>query len=287
MKRRLVCLGLLACLLAAQLPGPKPASAQIPVTDVAALVQAVIDYVKRLFEIAQRVVMIANQIQELDYWFRAMLKMSQIPYRSQVLEFLELQGELLLEFDALKGQYQAISQSLQDVTSEFDLTFPGWRAVTDMTGSVLQIHSEAGNYSFDAPVEYARYQSARTLQAVRQTLISMSDHQVNLLESQGHLAELKARMPAVEGHQQALEMQTSFAALAAEQLVALRQSQQALALSVSTLGAHRLNAEMELVASEQALARDLEFALRQEFGVLVPPHTGSGGFPPLPYWANP
>ncbi len=287
MNRRIVSFGLLALLFMTLSAAPAPSSG-IPVFDAANFSQALIDYIKRLFEIAQRVVMIANQIQELDYWFHAMLKMQEIPYREEILEFLQLQGELLTEFDTLKGQYQALSHSLQDVTHEFDITFPGWKAVSDMAaGASLQIQSEAGDYDFDSPLEYARYQSARTLQAVRQTLVAMAEDQASLIESQAHLEELKRKVPQVEGHQQALEMQTSFAALGTEQLVALRQSQQALALTVSTLGAHRLNSDMELRASQNALALELRNALRREFGVLVPEHTGNQGVSPFPTWIVP
>ena len=205
-----------------------------------------------------------------------------------ILEFLQLQGELLKEFDELRGQYQALSHSLQDVTEEFDITFPGWQAVSDMAAGVsLEIQSEAGNYSFDSPLEFARYQSARTLQAVRQTLAAMAEDQANLIASQEHLEELKSQMPGVKGAQQALEMQTSFAALSAEQLVALRQSQEALVATVGALGAHRLNADMELQASQNLLAFKLRDALLQEFGVLVPEHTGNQGVPPWPDWVIP
>ncbi len=126
MKRRLITIGLLASLFLTLSPATPTAAAGIPVFDAANYTQALIDHLKRLFEIAQRAVMIANQIQELDYWFHALLKMEQIPYREEILEFLEHQGELLKQFDALRGQYQALSHSLEDVNHEFDITFPGW-----------------------------------------------------------------------------------------------------------------------------------------------------------------
>ena len=289
MSRRFLSCGLLPCLLLMLLAAfPAPVAAQFAVFDAANYARAVIDHIKRLFEIAQKAIMIANQIQELDYWFHAMLKMEQIPYREHILEFLHLQGELLAEFDFLKDQYQALSHSLQDVTHEFDITFPGWRAVSEMTAGVsLEIQSQAGDYEFDSPLEYARYQSARTLQAVRQTLAAMAQDQANLIASQEHLEELKIQIRQVEGHQQALEMQTSIAALSAEQLVALRQGQQALTLTVSALGAHRLNSDMELRASQDALAHQLHDALLAQFGVLVPEHTGNHGVSPFPSWVIP
>lgn len=114
MKRRLLTTGLLTCLLLTLSPLlPAPDSSAIAVFDAANYAQALIDYIKRLFEIAQRVVMIYNQIQELEYWFRAMLNLDLIPYREEVLELLELQRELLKQFDHLKGQYQAISSTLR------------------------------------------------------------------------------------------------------------------------------------------------------------------------------
>ena len=287
MNRRFLSIGLLVILVITLSAAPAP-SAGIPVFDAANFAQALIDHIKRLFEIAQRAVMIANQIQELDYWFYTLLKMEEIPYREEVLEFLEIQGEFLKEFDTLKGQYQALSHSLEDVTHEFDITFPGWRAISEMTAGVsLEIQSEAGDYQFDSPLEYARYQSSRTLQAVRQTLAAMAEDQASLIASQAHLEGLKQQARQVEGHQQTLELQTSFAALGTEQLVALRQSQQALALAVSALGGHRLSSDMELRASQNALALELGDALSHEFGVLVPEHTGAQGVSPFPSWVIP
>ncbi len=288
MNRRLLAFGLLAFLLMTFWPAPPASSSGIPVIDAANLLQAVLDYIMRLFEIIQRATMIANQIQELDYWFEALLKLGQVPYRADVLQLLEIQRELLKEFDDLKGQYQAISHSLDDVAYEFDITFPGWRAVSDLaSGDLLQIESEAGIYDFGSPLEYARYQSARALQAVRQTVLTMAQDQASLLASQAHLEELKGQVPLVEGHQQALEIQTSFAALSAEQLVALRQSQSNLALTVGALGAHRLSSDMQLHASQEGFSEDLRTALLLEFGAPVPEHTGQNGIDPFPSWVTP
>ncbi len=288
MKQRLVCLTVAACLLLTLLPAAPAPSSGVPVYDGANYAQALIDHLMRLFEIAQRVIEIANQLKELEFWFYAMLKLDEVPYREEILAFLEVQGELLKEFDDLKGQYQALSHSLEDTAHEFDITFPGWRAVSEMAaGASLQIQSEAGEYEFDSPLEYARYQSSRSLQAVRQTLAAMAHDQASLIASQEHLEELKEKLRGVEGHQQALEMQTSFAALSAEQLVALRQSQQTLALTVSNLGAHRLNAEMQHAASQNLLADQLREALLGQFGVLVPEHTGENGVSPYPTWVIP
>ncbi|MCP3960781.1 MAG: hypothetical protein GY719_23295 [bacterium] len=287
MKRRLLSLSLVA-FLGLSFVGPPPMSAAaIPVFDYSNLIQSILDYLKRLFEIAQRAIMIANQIQELDYWFYTVLKLEEIPYREEVLEFLEVQAELLKQFDSLQGQYQALSHSLENVTYEFDITFPGWRAFSEMAaGASLQVQSEAGTYHFGAPLEYARYQSARTLQAVRQSLAAMAEDQADLLASQMHLQQLKEQVPLAEGQQQTLELQTSLAALSAEQLVALRQSQEALAMTAGTLGAHRLNSDMQLLASQSRAAEELAEALLGEFGELVPEHTGESGIDPFPWWVQ-
>lgn len=281
---------LVACALAlliAVSAVPAPPARAIPVFDAANYAQAVADHIKRIFEIAQRAIMIANQIQELDFWLVTLLKMEELPYRIEILEFLELQAELLNEFDDLRGQYQAISHSLRNVTREFDLTFPGWRAFSDLAaGAVLTVRTEAGPYHFGSPTEYARYQSGRTLQAVRQSLAVMAEDQKNLIQSQLHLQELKEVASQVEGHQQTLELQTSFAALSAEQLIALRQTQEALAMTVGALGAHRLNSHMQLAASQGAAADVLHDQLVEEFGDLVPEHTGENGIDPYPWWVG-
>ncbi len=288
MNRHFLCLSLLACLLLTLVGTlPAPVASAIPVFDAANFAQSVADHIKRLFEIAQRAIIIANQILELDYWFAAMLKLEVIPYREEILELLENQRALLLHFDRAKGQYQAISHSLLEIGHEFDITFPGWRAFTDITTDTLRIESQGGNYNFTSPLEYARYQSARTLQATRQTLQSMAYDQASLIESQSHLEQLKDIVPLVEGHQQALEVQTSFAALSAEQLVALRQSQQTLALTVAALGAHQLSTDMQQRATRLGSARQLRSTLVYEFGTLVPEHTGNNGIEPYPTWVNP
>ena len=284
-RRRLQALALASALALATVPAPRAFT--IPVFDAANYAQAVADHIKRLFEIAQRAIMIAHQVQELDYWLTALLKMDELPYRIEILEFLELQAELLKEFDSLRGQYQALSHSLEDTAREFDITFPGWRAFSDLAaGAAITVRSEAGTYRFSSPSEYARYQSGRTLQSVRQTLALMAEDQADLIASQHHLQELKEVARGVEGHQQVLEVQTSFQALSAEQLIALRQSQEALAATAGTLGAHRLNRDMQLAASQAEAADRLHDALVEEFGALVPEHTGESGIDPYPWWVG-
>ena len=270
-------------------PWSPPARATgIPVIDVANLAQAVISFIKRLFEIAQRVVQIYNQVQMLEYWLYHTLKMEEIPYRVEILEFLELQGELMGEFDALQGQYQAISHSLEEATAEFDVTFPGWRAMSEMAEGVsIRIQSEAGEYELENPAEYYRYQSARVLQGMRQSLASMHEHQANLRESQLHLQELKAIAGQVEGHEQILELQTSFTALSAEQLIALRESLAATDGAANMAASHRLNREMQTLAEQGAAVEELRRALVAQFGTLVPEHTGSQGVSPFPAWVIP
>ena len=92
-RRRLQALALASALALATVPAPRAFT--IPVFDAANYAQAVADHIKRLFEIAQRAIMIAHQVQELDYWLTALLKMDELPYRIEILEFLELQAELL------------------------------------------------------------------------------------------------------------------------------------------------------------------------------------------------
>ncbi len=288
-RKSLIAAVVLLSLLGTLMPASSPVrAAGIPVIDAANLAQAVIDFIKRLFEIAQRVVQIYNQVQMLDYWLYHTLKMEEIPYRVEILEFLELQGELMREFDALQGQYQAISHNLEEATAEFDITFPGWRAMSELAEGVsIRIQSEGGEYELESPAEYYRYQSARVLQGMRQSMASMGDHQTNLRESQLHLQELKEIAGQVEGHEQIMELQTSFTALSAEQLIALRESLAATDGAANMAASHQLNREMQTLAEQEAAVEELRRVLIAEFGVLAPEHTGSQGVAPFPAWVIP
>ncbi len=289
--KRIAALALVAALvLSISVATPERAEA-IPVFDAAAFVQAVIDHAKRLFEIVQRGIQIANQVLELEYWFNKALRLESIPYREELLEFLELQAELLRQFDEVKGQYQGLSHSLEDVTREFDLTFPGWRALSDLAaetaGEIIRIESEGGSYTFETPAEVERYQAARSLQSVRQALALAGSHQSNIFESQAHMRGLKEAAAVVVGEQQILELQTSFQAVAAEQLIALREAVAALGGATATLGARELSAEMQQLAEQQASAEHLAELLRERYGAAVPEHTGEAGVSPFPSWVLP
>ncbi len=286
MRARFVIVSILVVTLSVVPALVRPAGAAgIPVIDVANLAQKILGYIKQLFAIAQRAVQIANQVTSIEFWVYNSLNWLDPKYRESVLAFLEDQALLLYEFDQTVGQYQALSTSLEAIGDEFDVTFPGWRAVSELAaGQVLRIRTEAGDYSFSAPEEFARYRVGRSHQLMRQSLGVMRLHHREVTEAQEHLEGLKLASLDIEGQQQMLHLLTSYGAVTAEQIVGLRASSEVTNQMLSNMSALFLDQDMQAGASMARASEALGERVTTQFGDLVPAHSGVGGLSPYPAW---
>ena len=263
----------------------------VPVIDVANLSQAVTDHLKRLFEILQRATLIVQGVQNLENWYLSLLDLPEIPYRDSIIDMLNGIGELMRQFEAVEGQYQALTYALEHARPEFDLTFPGWRALSRLgDGQRYTVDTEAGTYIFDTPLEYHHYQSARILQVMRQALKASSRHRTDLKAAEEYLManadSLAALAHGSAGTQQILEMSTAFSALSSQQLIALRNqllNQTNVTLATASF---ELNRHMQALATLEDLHLALADDLRAGYGSVIP---RADALPPvrtLPSWVE-
>lgn len=263
----------------------------VPVIDAANLAQSILDHLKRLFEILQRATQIVQGIKNLENWLLALSDLEEIPYRGSIIPFLQGLGELLTEFERVRGQYQALSYALVRARDEFDLTFPGAQSLTRLgDGRSYRIQTEAGVYTFLTPIEYHRYQDGRTLQLMRQALKATSRHRTDLAQAESHLTDkldgLTRLAHDTVGTQQILEMSTAFTALNAQQLIALRNQILILTNIELATASRELNRQMEGIATVEDLQDALSKELRQTYGALLPQPTAGPLASPFPFWVE-
>jgi len=175
--------------------------AQIPVTDVAHatanVYHQILHYIARALEIYQKYQMIYNQYQQLVYQVQALAKLENPNFRTI--------GRLLAEIDYILEEGESLAYALRNINSIFEETFPGWEEPADWNTATFA-------------------QLRRTLNTLRGALNTVHAQHADLDESLGKLYAMKEQLAGVSGHEQALELQTTIDAFAAEELVLLRQA---------------------------------------------------------------
>ena len=270
----------------------QPDKGGIPVIDSANLLQNIRHYIERLYEIYQKAVIIVQNYTELAYWLDTLTNLEDYPFRPSINEFLHTVYGTMRDFQVLRGEYQALTYAIDEVQREFDITLPGWTAYTGLsTGPPHRVSTGAGSYSFESPMDYQRYQHGRIRQVLRQSLKTTSRHRHDIRASEEHLAlgrdSLNSLSQGTVGLQQILEMQTTYAALTAQQLVALRhqiQTRNGVAIAVES---HRLNQRMQDLATLEDQHRYLAQDIRSQWGALIPNPTTHPADSPLPPWIRP
>lgn len=147
--------------------------------------------------IQQRLEMISMQRRQLQHQIAALRKLHDPNWR-QI-------GTLMYQLDAVMREGDALAYSLGNIDAEFRRTFPGYQVPV--------------NY----PVE-ARDQMTRTLATLRAALNVASLQARDVGYGQQTLARIKARMGTSEGHQQAIELQSTLIGFTADELSSLRQA---------------------------------------------------------------
>ncbi|MEM1206749.1 MAG: hypothetical protein AAGN66_26175 [Acidobacteriota bacterium] len=283
MTRRLCIYLALALVVAGALRAPT-VEAALPVTDIVHIRATVAQYLKQLHEILQRDQQVANELAMLLRWAQSLEKLEELPNRDplRVAEFLWLQGLDLVR--RVEGRGVAMAYSLDEVFREFDTTYPGWR--TWAWTEPLEIWVGGERIVIEDPQEWARIQNERALLAVRGAMYASQRHHVELVESNLHLWELKKVAEEVEGHQQVLELGTSFEAHSAEQLTLIRGQLLSQSNTLQVFVAWMLNREAQSQARTTSLWQGARDAATVPYGGQVPEHTGAGGYVGLPGWAR-
>lgn len=186
-----------ALVAAAAATAPAFVHAQIPIPGIP---QIVFDP-KALYEqgktIQQRIEMIEMQKRQLQYQVDALRKLANPNWR-QI-------GNLMYQMDAVMREGNALAYSLSNIDEQFQRTFPGYQVPVDY------------------PAE-SREQVSRTLATLRAALNVASLQARDVGYGQQTLAQIKARMGSAEGHQQAIELQSTLIGFTADELSALRQA---------------------------------------------------------------
>jgi P-type conjugative transfer protein TrbJ len=207
--------------------GASPAHAQFGlggvVFDPRNLAQAVTLYRRVLDQLAL-------QRQQLQSQVLAMRKLATPPWRDITTTMAQI--------DAITRDGNAITYSLRNVDAVFRTTFAG-------TASIGQV----------ATVE--QRQVARTLATLRGTLNAAQRSAAALPDGLTRIREMKRQVTAVQGHEQALELNGTIGIYTAEQLTLLSQQLAALTNANAVAAAHAVNVRAQTDANVRAFLTHL------------------------------
>jgi P-type conjugative transfer protein TrbJ len=194
--------GLVAALvLAGALAAPPPAAALVPVIDYTHILVNeywhYVHYVQFALEIYQHYQQIANQVRQIDYQLQALRKLSNPNWREVY--------DLLANLDWIMRQGQALAYSYQDIDAQFQQTYPGWTEVQNWPAQ-------------------RQMQTVRALDTMRTGLDTVSEQFRHDIADQLFLERIKAQMSTTQGHQQALELQSTIQMYTAQELGVIKQS---------------------------------------------------------------
>ena len=204
---------------AVTMSAPRAAEAQWTVYDPANYAENVLHYTNQLTQIRY-------QLAQLQYQLQALRKLPSSAWRDIRQSLLGIQGTM--------GSPQSLGYAAPAVGTTFQGYFPVSRPVTDWPAEEQGRSSAAVNV-FGAAVQAAAQQQSTV--------------------SQGSLTlqRIKALNGAVEGHEQALELQNTVAVYTAEELSLLRQAVLAQTNIQAVYYADRVNTE----AQRDATVRDV------------------------------
>lgn len=254
--KRLALLALAAVItIGVALPAP-PASAQIPVSDIAHIAQTIIHYVGRLIEIAQKYQQIYNQYQQIANEYR------QIANQLKALEKLDIHWarnivgtmgriEQILRQDRLPSH---VNDLVEEIHREL---FPGWQLPHDYW------HEE------ESSAVAAMATLRESLGAQHEAFVTNRDHIRTLME-------IKHQIGTIDGTQKALEVIAGINAFHAEVATLNELAQATTADAANAFYSYNLNAgARQKKAIQEALAHSN----------LQPPTLEPGsGWGALPSW---
>ncbi|HYH80713.1 MAG TPA: hypothetical protein VEX86_13000 [Longimicrobium sp.] len=207
--------------------GPAPASAQFGgvVIDLRNLAQNIAHYRVRLQQFAA-------QKQQLTQQLNAMRKLSRPNWRDL--------GRVAQQLDQVVAQANGIAYSLRQAESLFRQTFPGYTP-------------PAGGWS----PRSARTQTERTLATLQGVVAGAAVHGQEMQGALTTLGQIKSQMGSVQGHEQALELQTTMQGFTADQLTMLRQAVVMQANAQAVVEAQRLQQEAAAASVRETAAQRL------------------------------
>lgn len=221
--------GLVLVILAA----PKAVHAQFGIPGLPQIVIDPRNLVQNARQVAQAAQQIENQRRQILYQIQSLRKLRNPNWR-------EISG-LVGQLDALMRQGQALAYSTANLDAQFQQTFPGYQLPTGWIASQSE-----------------RTQATRALATLRASLDATQRQMQDLRPGIARLGQIKRQMAGVQGTQEAIELQNTLQAYAAEELVMLRQAVAVQTNAIAVSRAQQVQREMqEQVVLDQVLRNTL------------------------------
>lgn len=142
------------------------------------------------------------------------------------------------ELDGVMRRGEAIAYSMDNLTREFGVTFPGFQEYADWS---------AGR----------RRQFDRTLQTYSNVLVNLQRQGQHLRDSHAELQRIKGKMGGAEGQNASIQLGNTIGTFNAEELMLIRQLLATQTNAVAVQSAYRINKEAQEMAQMQKIYSDM------------------------------
>lgn len=260
------------------------AFAGIAVYDAVNHVQAIADFLKRVFEIWQRAQELANQATMIYHQARNLVKLDEIPFREElhIAEFLQNQG---LEMSEPRGDedFPGIAYSAENIELEI---FETWRGFRPIRNVIEERRLEHGNVVLESPWDVRVFEGKRVGRAMKRTMGRVARFHDEFVRSQLALREAKRDAAASDGNRSALENVSAMTAATAEQISLLMGLMTLDVGAQTTVHANQSNEQLQVMATTERVVEVSRGMLITETGSALPVHTGNGpmAMTGLPSW---
>lgn len=257
----------------------------VPVFDSANLLQKIIDYLERLYEVYQRAQQLANEALALYNQARNLASLAEgISFRDDlhVAEYLFNQG---LELAGLVGgeEFAGITYAAENIATEI---FETWRGFEALRNSIDVRNLQHGDVVLEGPRDVKIFEKERVGRALKSTLQRLNRYHAEFVRSNVDLKHMKDSMRSSDGAREALEDLAAMTSASAEQM-SLLMGVMALDVGANTaVEADRINDELEAMATRDRVVEEGRAILMEAHGTALPVHTGerSTAMTGLPSW---
>lgn len=222
-----------AALFAASVGAPVASHAQFSIPGLPPIVLDPRNLVQNARQVAQAAQQIDNQRRQILYQIQALRKLRNPNWREI--------GGMVAQLEVLMQQGEALAYSAADLDAQFRRTFPGYELPTGWVASQTQ-----------------RTQATRALATLHASVNATRRQMQNLRPGMARLGQIKRQMAGVQGTQEAIELQNTLQAYAAEELMMLRQAVAIQTNALAVAQAQQVQREMqEQVVIDQVLRNTL------------------------------
>jgi type IV secretion system protein TrbJ len=198
------------------------------------------NFARNVLHYARRLEQMELQKQQLEQQLLAMKKLPSPPWRDI--------SATVAQLNALMADGRALSYQVANLDQQFRTTFPG-------------------NQSFqDWPTE-RRAQAERTIATLGAVLSNARAKAPVFDDGLGRIAEIKSEVGTVQGHEAALELQSTATVFTAEELMLLRQALMAQTSMQAVYYSHHVNSEAQQAATIDDRMRALTAPARRTAGI--------------------